>query len=619
MSDHLLNGGKNNISVLKERSVNSCRIVPGVTVDSNEEVTAALDGKSKYPSRQPNGPPDSIITQIDSGFARFLEEYTSPKHHRVTAGGHVVPMNPETPVPQFKLPEGTLEGEGLSGGAGHDGKTQSKIRTAVGAAREQCLSDDSVATSASSGFPSKMTPNVPHTTAQAIEMDEYMIQNQLPDLKQYIHPPVPILTTPFLQPQLPFTPNQYQPGPVPQEYLPLFQNYPAYYGSTGNATWYLNTSQPLAAQGQSLTGSTPNFGTTADNVCTIFSSTANTELPNTLSLCPSTVINGAQEGDASFIAVSQSLPITGGLYGWSLLDVTKEFESLSVKLASLDRYLAIHFNLDSNSKKNLVTQRMELVRELDLQRQLKEQLEAGLGNWQQELRVLGAQVATAPSLQPGPLQPRSEDLQNGLNAPSWTPAATINNTPFIWPYPISIAQGLMPLANEAPSECIPIIGLPSRLSYEEIQPSISIPYGNLKTDPVRDESNTQVIRGHQRAYNYSLNGHTDNGGWSIPAPLEISQIHRKVEETAKRSEPLDELLKELTIATTNIFKFDQGFRSPCQTDSDYVTSDSMDKRSCGFSEGKELSTNRTNLVPTDEDSDRKPYYSSNLSTTQEIK
>ena len=535
-------------------------------------------------------------------------------------------MNSETPVPQFKLPEGTLEGEGLSGGAGHDGKTQSKIRTAVGVAREQCLSDDSVATSASSGFPS-MTPNVPHATAQAIEMDEYMIQNQLPDLKQYIHPPVPILTTPFLQP---FMPNNYQPGPVPQDYLPLFQNYPAYYGSTGNATWYLNTSQPLAAQGQSLTGSTPNFGTTAGNVCTIFSSTANTELPNTLSLCPSTVINGTQEGDASFVAVSQSLPITGGLYGWSLLDVTKEFESLSVKLASLDRYLAIHFNLDSNSKKNLVTQRMELVRELDLKRQLKEQLEAGLGNWQQELRVLGAQVATAPSLQPGPLQPCSEDLKNGLNVPSWTPAATINNTPFIWPYPISIAQGLMPLANEAPSECMPhqfpalgsIIGFPSSLSYEEIQPSISIPYGNQKTDPVRDESNTQVIHGHQRTYNYSLNGHTDNGGWSIPAqsaPLEISQIHRKVEETAKRSEPLDELLKGLTIATTNISKFDRRLRSPCQTDSDHVTSDSMDKRSCAFSEGKELSTNRTNFVPTDEDGDGKSYYSSSLSTTQELK
>ncbi|GAB1204691.1 hypothetical protein APSETT445_003354 [Aspergillus pseudonomiae] len=42
--------------------------------------------------------------QTDAGFARFLKDHTSPKHQRVTAGGRIVPMEPQTPVPKFKLP-----------------------------------------------------------------------------------------------------------------------------------------------------------------------------------------------------------------------------------------------------------------------------------------------------------------------------------------------------------------------------------------------------------------------------------------------------------------------------------------------------------------------------------
>jgi hypothetical protein len=431
-------------------------------------------------------------------------------------------------------------------------------------------------------------------------MDESMMQNQLPDLKQYFHHP----GTPFLLPQLSFTPNNYQspqPGHVPQEYLPPFQDYSVYCGDTGGTSYYFAPHwQPLATQGQSLPGSTPYFGTTAGNMY-MFPSTANAELPNTFSLCPSTSISGTQEGDATFAAVSQPLPTTESLYGRSLQDVTKGFESLSAQLANLDRYMAMHtFELDSNSKKNLVAQRMELVRELDLKRQFKEQLEAGLG--QQESK---AQMTTTPSLQPAFPQLRSEDLQNSLNvaSPSWTSATTINNSPFIWTHPtINIAQGLMPPGNEAPSKSIPhqfpalgsIIGFSNTLNYEEIRPSVSIPYENQSTDPFTDGNNIQIARGHKNTHNYfGLNVHTDNGEWSTPtqpAPPEISRIHRKIEETAKRSEPLDELLKELTIVTTKL---------KCQQ--------------------QRLRLLRTNLTSTDEDDDGKSYYSSSLSTTQETK
>ncbi|GES59889.1 hypothetical protein ATEIFO6365_0002022000 [Aspergillus terreus] len=60
-------------------------------------------GGGLQPLRPPNDPPHSNLAQTNSGFARFLKEHTSPKHQRVTAGGRIVPMEPQTPAPKFRL------------------------------------------------------------------------------------------------------------------------------------------------------------------------------------------------------------------------------------------------------------------------------------------------------------------------------------------------------------------------------------------------------------------------------------------------------------------------------------------------------------------------------------
>ena len=53
------------------------------------------------PLRQPQGPPETSIMQRHDGFARFLKQHASPPHHRVTAGGRIVPAGPSSPPPML--------------------------------------------------------------------------------------------------------------------------------------------------------------------------------------------------------------------------------------------------------------------------------------------------------------------------------------------------------------------------------------------------------------------------------------------------------------------------------------------------------------------------------------
>lgn len=52
-----------------------------------------------FPSRQPRSPPGRRSRQKQEGFKRFLKQVASPPHHRVTAGGRIVPFAPQTPPP----------------------------------------------------------------------------------------------------------------------------------------------------------------------------------------------------------------------------------------------------------------------------------------------------------------------------------------------------------------------------------------------------------------------------------------------------------------------------------------------------------------------------------------
>lgn len=53
------------------------------------------------PPRQSLAPPEPLSMQQKEGFARFLKQHASPPHHRVTAGGRIVPTGPLSPPPMF--------------------------------------------------------------------------------------------------------------------------------------------------------------------------------------------------------------------------------------------------------------------------------------------------------------------------------------------------------------------------------------------------------------------------------------------------------------------------------------------------------------------------------------
>ncbi|KAL8780637.1 MAG: hypothetical protein Q9213_006373 [Squamulea squamosa] len=74
----------------------------GESTNSGED--GLYDGTFLRPFRQPLNPPEATLIQKHAGFARFLKQHASPPHHRVTAGGRIVPAGPLSPPPFQLLP-----------------------------------------------------------------------------------------------------------------------------------------------------------------------------------------------------------------------------------------------------------------------------------------------------------------------------------------------------------------------------------------------------------------------------------------------------------------------------------------------------------------------------------
>ncbi|KAL8953518.1 MAG: hypothetical protein Q9222_000620 [Ikaeria aurantiellina] len=87
---------------LRHRVQTQSSHVTGRSTRSEEE--AIYDGSFARPLRQPINPPEASLIQKHAGFARFLKQHASPPHHRVTAGGRIVPAGPLSPPPMMLLP-----------------------------------------------------------------------------------------------------------------------------------------------------------------------------------------------------------------------------------------------------------------------------------------------------------------------------------------------------------------------------------------------------------------------------------------------------------------------------------------------------------------------------------
>lgn len=71
------------------------------SVEDDANYLCTRSGFMSQPFRQPHAPPENSILQQHEGFARFLKQHASPPHHRVTAGGRIVPTGPLSPPPML--------------------------------------------------------------------------------------------------------------------------------------------------------------------------------------------------------------------------------------------------------------------------------------------------------------------------------------------------------------------------------------------------------------------------------------------------------------------------------------------------------------------------------------
>lgn len=87
---------------LRPRAYTQSSNPTGRSTTSDE--AALYDASYIRPVRQPFNPPEISLIQKHAGFARFLKQHASPPHHRVTAGGRIVPAGPQSPPPMMLLP-----------------------------------------------------------------------------------------------------------------------------------------------------------------------------------------------------------------------------------------------------------------------------------------------------------------------------------------------------------------------------------------------------------------------------------------------------------------------------------------------------------------------------------
>ena len=75
---------------------------------NNTSRSGTLSNTYGHAIRQPLAPPQNAVLQRHDGFVRFLKQHASPPHHRVTAGGRIVPAGPSAPPPMLDF--GSLNG-----------------------------------------------------------------------------------------------------------------------------------------------------------------------------------------------------------------------------------------------------------------------------------------------------------------------------------------------------------------------------------------------------------------------------------------------------------------------------------------------------------------------------
>lgn len=518
----------------------------------------------RYPRRQPINAPQGKLAQSDAGFARFLKDHSSPKHHRVTAGGRIVPMDlSPPPVIGFKASLGRTESEELSIlEPSHDDRSLPHQRQESEGRNGQYIHDGNFARLAggdSDASDMMAQSQVPLPNISGFPLSLYSqglpILNPTQPLKnsQLTTDGAYPLSTNKMNDSLPWYPSNY-PQNLTQTTIPQNVQMMPQPSLQSLYSSQLNTTLGPYGESQNVAG----------YPCQITQGL----MPNQIlqpgaSILPSTSLDSANHK--------------------RLEEVIREYELLSDQLVNLDRYLALHgWDIDQDTKKSYVDQRVEFVRKLDAARSLREQLELVCQSPPKPKHVTNPQLL-CPSNQFNFAQDHtmqvSEDAGRQLN-PYASQILHNGNLPYL----ISSGTGFMQptptcsFDNQPNSQFgtqpffIPDIG--SMMPYGNWNTQNGLQFNEIplsetwETNQAMEISNRAAPQADQMAPLKSENNRyagTRNTTWDMSmgyAPPEIMQAYRKMENAAKRGEQIEPYIAELAKVTARI----QGETS-CSNDS----------------------------------------------------
>ncbi|KAE8321924.1 hypothetical protein BDV39DRAFT_163645 [Aspergillus sergii] len=574
---NLLRQNHTSTNVLTEQSVNRSR-----TVSNISHQTEASLNRLHCPIRVPKDPPRSSRAQTDAGFARFLKDHTSPKHQRVTAGGRIVPMEPQTPAPKFKLPvqkkEASnhemealgsilrIESESLSGnipiGPIETNSNRSDIsRNSVSPtgilpdlAKLSLTNGIFDQTSQGSGCP----PIVPWPAPEYALPSGYSVafnNQQLPRFDQYPQMAyVPVFPDPAM-----YSVGSDMHSGIPDMYPSLNVQGPT-------------SSMPTSGQPHLAVSTASSDFTSCSNAASAGSSSAFSQ--SQLSYEPGYPTFAPQVYQfvgSQFPAPKQPQylpPMSQGMPHLKCLDeAKKQYESLSSQLSRLDRYMAIHtWDIDSRSKKVMVEQRKSLVRELDVVRMYREQLELIFGkpsmNGSSDQQRVNADLLVPPITY---LTGSMADYQGFLGPVSSSSSASCTGQTL----PTYLTPPTLPMLYPESEASIPVfpwqnLGNPgSAVGVKDMSANGTL--GNLNLSQRNDETRTNLNR-NQRDKQVHISTFSDESGSTgdeqassrLPSPSDLQHLYHKIEEATERGEPVGRLLKELSVVTTQLVKQKRG-------------------------------------------------------------
>ncbi|KAL2830742.1 hypothetical protein BDW59DRAFT_169942 [Aspergillus cavernicola] len=386
-------------NVLSEQPVNRPRNVSG---HSRRNAMVPLGLSTQNALRHPSHsavPPDS---QVDVAFVRFVEQHTSPKPQRVTAGGRIVPMNPWDSPPKWNLPLSSKGASATNSDAsrtvGTIGRGEVKFKSEDRTRQQGVNSSESRVpktaplpadaanapcfhplSSISSAFPYASIP----WPSQQIQGAAYPALGLGGDgvLSAFAQPPTP---SQMMAAQISSFPFQPQPTPTAAPSFPSWNTTNTVAPGTFGPYQSGYTSSPSGTSPQ-----WPQFPQLpplpqAPQVSQALQLPQLPLLPQLPQLpplpqAPPTVGNQTPEFNQQF-APSY---FQDAIYQKSVEDAAKQYEALSAQLSQIDRFTAMHaWVIDPETKKLLVEQRKSLVRELDTVRIYKEHLQVLFGKFQ---------------------------------------------------------------------------------------------------------------------------------------------------------------------------------------------------------------------------------------------